>query len=678
MKYFVRLLLVLVVVSVPDILFAQKQAQLAIDSMVRELPKANEDTNKVLLLRTLSFTYYSINPDEGIKYAQQGLDLATKLDWKKGQGWALNSMGINFQYKSDYPKALDCYLKALNLFELVSFKKGISAAISNIGEVYRLQSNYPKALEYNFKALALFEETGNKAGIVNANSNIGILYQDQEDYAKSLEYYFKALKINEGIGDKVVEAAVSGNIGIVYKLNKDYPMALAYYFKQLKIDEEIGNKYGIALASANIGNVFLLQHNYAMSISFHQASLTIDKEIGDRQGVATNLSAMGGVLISIIKDTVKRPAVTNSVEMPEGRYIPGLIPEGRSAMLNKAIDYLQQGLQIGKEIQSLDVLQTSYELLAEAYKLNNDYKKAMECNDLAREINDSIFSKENSQKIMRLEYDRMRFTDSLKTDEARKITEMKMQQQRNYMYAFGAGVLLLLAFVVVIFRNNKLLVKEKKRSEGLLKRSDELLLNIMPLEVANELKEKGSAEAKHFDNVTVLFTDFVNFTNAVENMTPRDLIDELHACFKAFDEIAGKYNIEKIKTIGDAYLAVSGLPQADPAHAENIVRAAIEINTFMKIRQAKLGDRTFTLRIGIHSGSVIAGIVGVKKFAYDIWGDTVNTAARLEQHGEPGKINISQTTYELVKDQFKCVYRGEVEAKNKGSLKMYFVSPINS
>jgi adenylate cyclase len=214
---------------------------------------------------------------------------------------------------------------------------------------------------------------------------------------------------------------------------------------------------------------------------------------------------------------------------------------------------------------------------------------------------------------------------------------------------------------------NRLLSKEKKRSE-------DLLLNILPTEVAEELKDKGATTAKHYDNVTVLFTDFVNFTNAGERMSPQNLIDELHTCFKTFDEITGKYGIEKIKTIGDAYLAVAGLPAADPKHAEHMVMAAVEINAFMQDRVAKLGERTFDIRIGIHTGSVVAGIVGVKKFAYDIWGDTVNTAARMEQNSEPGKINISETTYDLVKDKFACEYRGEIDAKNKGMLKMYFVS----
>ncbi len=205
------------------------------------------------------------------------------------------------------------------------------------------------------------------------------------------------------------------------------------------------------------------------------------------------------------------------------------------------------------------------------------------------------------------------------------------------------------------------------------KKSDDLLLNILPGEVADELKDKGSADARFYDDVTVLFTDFKGFTTVAERLTPQQLVNELHECFKGFDEIMGRYGIEKIKTVGDAYLAVCGLPAPDPHHAEKVVAAAQEIVAFMHQRRQALGDQTFEVRVGIHSGSVVAGIVGVTKFAYDIWGDTVNTAARMEQNGEPGKINISQSTYNLVQGKFKCTSRGEIAAKNKGMLGMYFV-----
>ena len=217
------------------------------------------------------------------------------------------------------------------------------------------------------------------------------------------------------------------------------------------------------------------------------------------------------------------------------------------------------------------------------------------------------------------------------------------------------------------------LVSERTRELTIEKeKSDTLLLNILPAEVANELKEKGEAEAKLYDHVTVIFTDFVGFTTAAEQLSPQVLVNELHTCFKAFDEIISAHNIEKIKTIGDAFLAVAGLPVPSEDHAENVIRAAIEIRNFMEQRLLTT-ENAFHIRIGIHSGNVVAGIVGMKKFAYDIWGDTVNTAARMEQHSESGKINISGDTYELIRDKFPCTYRGKISAKNKGNIDMYFV-----
>lgn len=251
---------------------------------------------------------------------------------------------------------------------------------------------------------------------------------------------------------------------------------------------------------------------------------------------------------------------------------------------------------------------------------------------------------------------------------------LKLQSQKILSYSGLVGLLLLMALSFVIFKS----YKHEKRTKSIIElekqKSDDLLLNILPKEVADELKIKGRANAKEFDNVTVMFVDFVNFTIAAEKMNPQELVDELDSCFRGFDKIITDYHIEKIKTIGDAYLSVSGLPKADPDHAINVINAAKEIIAFMNERKKLPGSKISGLRIGIHSGSVVAGIVGAKKFAYDIWGDTVNTAARMEQNGEAGKINISQTTYELVKDNIACQYRGEINAKNKGLLKMYFVT----
>lgn len=236
-----------------------------------------------------------------------------------------------------------------------------------------------------------------------------------------------------------------------------------------------------------------------------------------------------------------------------------------------------------------------------------------------------------------------------------------------------------LALERMVVKRTEEVVKQSKEIEGQKERIEDLLLNILPKEISEELKEKGKATARRHEEVSVMFTDMKGFTQAAEKMTPEELVSELDECFIHFDEIIGRYGIEKIKTIGDSYMCAAGVPTKDPHHAHKCGLAALEVQKLMaewhrhRVAQGKV---PWVLRIGVHTGAVVAGVVGKRKFAYDIWGDTVNTASRMESSGEPGRVNVSGETYARLKDRFECEHRGQVEAKNKGAIDMYFLHRI--
>lgn len=220
-----------------------------------------------------------------------------------------------------------------------------------------------------------------------------------------------------------------------------------------------------------------------------------------------------------------------------------------------------------------------------------------------------------------------------------------------------------------LIKTNNLLKLKTKEVEAEKLKADTLLHNILPVEIAQNLIKEGKTEAKSYEHVSILFTDFVGFTKYCEQISPVALVDLLHHYFQAFDEVMRKYGMEKIKTIGDAYMAVCGLPKPDGDHAVHAVKAGLDI--LKCIKQNQSAGYPLSIRIGIHSGSAIAGIIGTQKFAYDVWGDDVNMAARMEQSGLADEVNISSATYHLVKDKIPCAYRGKIMAKNKGEVDLY-------
>ncbi|MBN8680969.1 MAG: hypothetical protein J0M29_22280 [Chitinophagales bacterium] len=256
------------------------------------------------------------------------------------------------------------------------------------------------------------------------------------------------------------------------------------------------------------------------------------------------------------------------------------------------------------------------------------------------------------------------------------------ENMRNVLALVVVFVLFLAGLFYARFRAKKRMANELSQKNALIeeeqKRSNSLLLNILPPAIAEELKSRNKVAARKYEQATVMFIDFKGFTNVAERLSPERLVEELDLCFSNFDQIISKYRIEKIKTVGDAYICASGLSDMN-ASPSDIVKAALEMQDFLlglKAERMSQGLPYFDARVGIHTGPVVAGVVGAKKFAYDIWGDTVNTAARLEEQCEPGRVNVSEDAYWLAKYEFEWQHRGKIPAKNKGTLDMYYVTGI--
>jgi class 3 adenylate cyclase len=479
-----------------------------------------------------------------------------------------------------------------------------------------------------------------------------------------LEYILKGNKIDEELGNKPGIASNMGNIGQIYAHMQQYEKALQYDSNALALYKELGDKNGIARNLGNMGGIYSELGMHAKALDHYSKALAISKEIGLQIGVAANLGAIGGSYLKIAKD-------------PDQTALHSHANGNKAAALQKAKVYIDSAIVISKEIGDISALITLYDRKSEIQTLSGDHQGALESYKLYTMSKDSVFNMEKDKKLteasMQYEFDK-------KETQARAEQEQKDIRQRAIRNMIAAVLLGALIFSGVVIRQRIKIGREKKISDLERRRSDELLLNILPVEVAEELKATGTAKAKAFTMVTVMLTDFKDFSTISEKVSAELLVAEIHHCFSAFDNIIHKYNIEKIKTIGDAYLCVGGLPLSNYTHATDILKAAFEIRDFMQRRKAEkeaLGQQPFEIRIGVHTGPVVAGIVGVKKYAYDIWGDTVNLAARMEQNSDAGKINISQNTYELVKDKFNCVYRGKIEAKNKGMVNMYFAEPAD-
>jgi len=596
--------------------------------------------------------------DKSAGYWQEAATIASRLNNKLLEAEMMGFKESFYVSRGENAKALGSLDSSLAICRKYGFKEVEAMNLMSKGNVYYILSDYPTAIGYLQQAQTITDELGIHNTKTCVLLLLGRIYASLSDYPKAIGYYKNSRELARKIGDKTLEAVSVNNIGDAYEQIGNYTQAMDYYKASLELCKKLQKDGDIGFELANIGHIHLLLKDYINAYTLLQQALRIARETKDTYTMGFILGCLAQFHIAAPDSLLLRKNIR-----PSERY-------------GKALQLADSSRIIASESGSVETMAGTWKLLSEIHQKQKHPDKALEAYQnyiLLRDSTTGIEVKNQiTRKQMQFEFDKKVLSDSLHHAGEKRLADLKLQKQKSFTYSGLAGVATLLLFSVFVFKSyttqkktNVLLSAEKQKSER-------LLLNILPHEVAEELKEKGYAEAQQFDKVTVLFTDFVNFTQTSEQLSPQALVQELHECFTTFDYIIGRHGLEKIKTVGDAYMAVCGLPLSDPRHAQKTVQAALEIRDFIEKR--KEAKKVFDIRIGIHSGSVVAGIVGVKKFAYDIWGDTVNTAARMESSSEPAKVNISETTFELVKDEFNCIYRGEIEAKNKGMMKMYFVN----
>jgi class 3 adenylate cyclase len=482
-----------------------------------------------------------------------------------------------------------------------------------------------------------------------SKNDLALIQEAQTLGEKRISYFEKHPSDQSGIGDD-------------YKINIMALLRLKNWSKAIEISKRALKTYGIDYTSTDEGYL-----NYRRKLFCYQAVAYARLQNRDSALYYINHPIMfqknatdRNVFIADQK------AYLDVDELLERVNVYSILNEHK-----KAADLVYRAVYSPYKLKTADNREFIQSYFARVFLAAGMYKEAAEGYKLKEQMTDST-SREEIELLTEKQIisNRIELANINEINEKKaEIAQKTLDRQILVRNIFIGGFALLMIFSGVFFIQRNKIKKGKKLS-------DELLLNILPHSIAEELKSKGNAESKLIDEVTVLFTDFKGFTQLSEQFTPQELVAEINECFSAFDQIMITHNVEKIKTIGDSYMAAGGLPTSNKTHAEDVIQAALEIQQYMadytKARK-EAGKLFFEIRIGVHSGPVVAGIVGIKKFAYDIWGDTVNTASRMESSGEVGKVNVSESTYTLTQDKFNFTYRGKIAAKGKGEISMYFV-----
>ena len=654
-RYFTLLLLPACSLS----LYGQDQV---VDSLNAVLRTEQPDSARVFTLLELAGQYYRTDPDKALELAEEASELADRSGVKPGLALAQKAVGMSYYFKGDWVDASVSWKQALETYTEIGDLNGESNMLNNLGAIHFSGGDDEVALDYYLESLRVAEASRDSLRTVTALVNIGTVYLNKEANTElAVKYLKRALPLSQAVGDHDAIGTCAVNLGEIFLRTQPPADSIKYYspdsalhYFEMALEAYRSTATGnVPFALKSIGRVYEKRKEFDKAIQYqteaYQLAMAMDAKLEMAQSMLS------------LAETYERME-----DAP------------------RAIETFNRAVVLCEEVEALYETYAAYKGLADSYAMIKDYSQAYEFLNKYSDLKDTLYNADMDKKLQaqtlsyEIEKKEGQITLLEKDQELRALELERQKAIRNGTIVAGVLLMLLAGGLFNRYRytkrTNAIITKEKERSE-------ELLLNILPEEVAEELKAKGEADAVQIDHVTVLFTDFKGFTALSEQVTPKQLVKDLHECFSAFDHICEEHGLEKIKTIGDAYMAAGGLPVPNTTHASDAIAAAMKMRDFIaegKARKIAAGLPYFEIRIGIHTGPVVAGIVGVKKFSYDIWGDTVNTASRMESSGEPGKVNLSGATYSLVKDDPSLTFepRGKVQAKGKGELEMFFVEPV--
>ncbi len=551
------------------------------------------------------------------------------------------------------------------------------------------------ALRFAQQAVDLARRSKDRGTEGAALLKAGALHHRSGDLSQALEHYLAALLAHEDAGDLDGQAEALNHIGAVHHYDRNYERAGEYYRRSLEIRRAQGDPAKLALPYNNLGSLLEDSGRPDSALHYHRAGLALRRARGDSTWVGIILSHIGACHDQLGRMDSALYHLRRAERMMATHGSPSMQGATRrmlgstcvhAGLYAEARRWCTDALRTARAVGDHYLEQESCECLHQALDHLSDHAAAYTMLARFTALRDSMFGAERAKERTRMdlthEFDRKLLADSIVNLQRQQQAELAYQQRlvrerdQKRLYLYGGIAVLLLAGglwnrLITIRRSRNLVQRERERSEQLLR-------NILPAPIAEELKEHGRAQAREVADVSILFTDFHDFTRFSERMDAQQLVGEIDTCFKAFDAICLRHGLEKIKTIGDAYMAAGGLPQPWPGSAAAAVRAALDMQQWLEQRAAERhagGAPAFRMRAGIHTGPVVAGIVGATKFQYDVWGDTVNIAARMESSGEVGRVNISAATRTCLAGEpdLHIVARGQQHVKGKGELEMFFV-----